>query len=91
MRSKTIKGRTVEGHELTVQVVKPDGPLPRVTCCMSAARRETIHPVARGVEAHRCSRGDGEKFAETGGVAQLVLENDRMRFTINVTSAGARG
>ena len=31
--------------------------------------------------------GDGEKFAERGGVAQLVLENDRMRFTINTAAA----
>lgn len=31
--------------------------------------------------------GDGEKFAESGGVAQFILENGRMRFAINVAAA----
>ena len=26
-------------------------------------------------------------FAESGGVAQLIVENDRMRFAINIASA----
>ena len=31
--------------------------------------------------------GDGEKFAESGGVAQFILEHGRMRFAINVAAA----
>jgi hypothetical protein len=31
--------------------------------------------------------GDGEKFAERGGVAQLIQENGRMHFAINVNAA----
>ena len=30
---------------------------------------------------------DANNFAESGGVAQLIVENDRMRFAINIASA----
>ena len=33
------------------------------------------------------SVSDREKFAESGGVAQLILENNRMRFAINLAAA----
>jgi len=35
--------------------------------------------------------GDGARFAELGGVAQLVLEQDRMRFAVNVAAAERAG
>jgi hypothetical protein len=31
--------------------------------------------------------GDADGFAESGGVAQPIVENDRMRFAINTASA----
>ena len=30
---------------------------------------------------------DADRFAESGGVAQLIVENERMRFAINIASA----
>jgi hypothetical protein len=30
---------------------------------------------------------DADKFAQSGGVAQLIVENDRMRFAINRDAA----
>jgi YfiR/HmsC-like len=30
---------------------------------------------------------DADGFAQSGGVAELIVENDRMRFAINVASA----
>ena len=33
------------------------------------------------------SVSDRDNFAESGGVAQLILENNRMRFVINLAAA----
>jgi len=86
---ETIKGRAVEGHELTVRVVKTDGLLR--SCHMLYVSGLDAKQSAQLLEALKGAPvftvGDGDKFAETGGVAQLILENDRMRFAINVTSA----
>jgi hypothetical protein len=84
-----IKRRAVEGHELTVQVVKPDGPLRAchllyvggLDNTKSARLIETLHG------APVFSVSDAPRFAEAGGVAQLILEDNRMRFAINVAAA----
>ena len=33
------------------------------------------------------TKGDDDKFAESGGVAQLIVERDRIHFAINVAAA----
>jgi hypothetical protein len=86
---QVIKGRVVEGHELTVQILKPDGPL-RSCHLLYVGGLD-----AKGVrqllgtlhDAPIFTVSDSERFAEAGGVAQLILENDRMRFAINVAAA----
>jgi hypothetical protein len=35
--------------------------------------------------------GDRKDFAKRGGIAQLILERDRMRFAINVSAAMRAG
>jgi hypothetical protein len=86
---QTIQGRQVEGHELTVRMVKATESI------------RTCHLLyAGGLDAQRSAQllqllhgapvltvADSDRFAESGGVAQLILEGDRMRFAINVTSA----
>ena len=83
--SQTIKGHAIEGHELSMQVIKIDGArgchLVYVTGgdakrATAALRTEPILTVS-----------DADRFAESGGVAQLVVENDRIRFNINVMAA----
>jgi hypothetical protein len=87
--TQTIKGHSVKGHALTVLVLTAD----------SAAR--TCHLLyASGFDRHRTTQllqaikgasvlsvSDGERFAELGGVAQLMVENERMRFAINAAAA----
>ena len=85
----TIKGRSVEGHPLAVQLLKADGPLR--TCHLvfvggsESKRSAEILQTLRGASV--LSVGDAPSFAEIGGVAQLILENDRMRFAVNVSAA----
>jgi hypothetical protein len=85
----TIKGRSVEGHPLAVQLVKPDGPLRACHLVFiggsDAQRAAGILDMIKG--ASILSVGDTPTFAEIGGVAQLIVENDRMRFAINVNAA----
>ena len=86
---QTIKGHTIENHELTVQVVNADGPIR--SCHLlyvggfDAKRATQLIEALKGAPVFTVS--DGDKFAELGGVAQLILENDKMRFAINVASA----
>ena len=86
---QTIKGHTIEGHELTVQVVNADGPIRSCHLLyvdgLDVKRSTQLIEALKGASAFTVS--DGDKFAELGGVAQLILENNRMRFAVNIASA----
>lgn len=84
-----VKQQVVDGHELAVQVLKADGPTR--SCHMlyagglDAQRSAQLLSVLKGAPVF--SVGDGDRFAEGGGVAQFVIESDRMRFAINLAAA----
>jgi hypothetical protein len=86
---QTIKGRTVDAHELTVEIIKIDGPVSR--CHLVYVSGVDTKSSARLLDALNGTSvftvGDGDRFAEMGGIAQLILENDRMRFVVNVDAA----
>ena len=86
---QTIKGRAHEGHELTVEVVAPEAPLRKCHLLYVDGRdpNRTATVLASIKGAPVLSASDGARFAEQGGVAQLIVENERMRFAINVTAA----
>ena len=87
---QTIKGRGVDNHELTVKVIKAaDAPI--LSCHLlyvsglDARRTALLLYALNGKSVFTV--GDGDRFAEEGGIAQLILENDRMRFAVNVAAA----
>jgi hypothetical protein len=84
-----IKGRAVDGHELTRQIVKFDGPVRSCHLLYVSGRdaKEVRQLLAAVQGASVFTVSDRDKFAESGGVAQLILESDRMRFAINVAAA----
>jgi hypothetical protein len=93
---QTIKGHAIEGHELSVTVLL--GSTRHVNVGASASRCHLLYvsasEIKRSAELLLGARGgsvftvsDADGFAESGGVAQLIIENDRMRFAINVASA----
>jgi hypothetical protein len=86
---QAIKGHTIEGHELTVRVLKVEESasgchllyvsapaIKRSAALLLAARSASVFSVS-----------DADNFAESGGVAQLIVENERMRFAVNIASA----
>jgi hypothetical protein len=85
---ETIKGRAHEGHELAVELMRADQSFS--SCHLlyvdgrEARRSAQVLNALKG--ATILSVGDAENFAEQGGIAQLILENNQMRFAINVTA-----
>ena len=86
---QTIKGHNIEGHELTVTILTVDesasachllyvsaSEIKRSARLLLSAKRTSVFTVS-----------DADGFAQSGGVAELIVENDRMRFAINVASA----
>jgi hypothetical protein len=87
---QTIKGRGVDNHELTVSVIKgADGPI--LLCHLlyvsgfDAKKAEQLLFALNGTSVFTV--GDGDRFAQMGGVAQLILENGRIRFAVNMDAA----
>ena len=87
---QTIKGHAIESHELTVELLKPDASAAR-TChllYMSGLDEKRSAQLIESLKsAPVLTASDANRFAELGGVAQLTLENGRMRFAINVSAA----
>lgn len=86
---QTINGQAIEGHKLMAHAIKGDTPIR--WCHLLYVGGVDSKQFAQLLESVRDAPvftvGDGEKFAERGGVAQLVLEKDRMRFAINIAAA----
>jgi hypothetical protein len=84
-----IKGQAVEGHGLTMQILKTDGPIRSCHLLyvsgLDANRSRQLLAVLQGAPVLTVSNGN--KFAESGGVFQLIVENDYMRFVVNVAAA----
>jgi len=83
---QTIKGRTVEGHGLTVRHLRADAPLPACHVLYLAGgdlkRSTEVVGTLKGVFVLTVS--DTARFARTGGRGELVIEDGRMRFAVNV-------
>ena len=85
----TIKGRKVDDRLLTVYVINADGPIHSCHLLYIGGREgkhaDLLLYALKGTSIFTVS--DGDRFAEMGGVAQLILENNRMRFAVNVDAA----
>ena len=86
---QTIHGREVDQHVLAVEVVTADGPFQ--ACHLLYVSGLTVKQAEELLASLKTrpifTVSDGERFAERGGVAQLVLEKQRMRFAVNVRAA----
>ena len=86
---QTIKGRDVDHHELTVEVITADGPIRscHLVYVSGLDTKQTGQLLESLKNTSVLTVGDGDQFAAMGGIAQLVLENGRMRFAVNVGAA----
>jgi len=84
----TIKGRTIDGREVIVLRVQPEG----VRVChvlylsgLDAKRSQQIVDDLQGLPVLTVS--DADHFAEGGGIAGFFVDDGKMRFAINVEAA----
>jgi hypothetical protein len=86
---RAIKGRAIEGHQVTVTMLKASDSA--AGCHLLYVSASAIKRSAGLLRSARSASvftvSDSDKFAESGGVAQLIVENDRIRFAINIASA----
>ena len=84
----TVQGRSIDGREVAVSHVEADG----LHGCdvlyltgLDSKRSQQILDEVKGEPVLTVS--DRDQFAQTGGMIGLFVENDRMRFAINVEAA----
>jgi hypothetical protein len=85
---QSVNGRSIDGHEVAVRKVAIDA----VRACHLAYvaaldPKRTLQFLASVKGASIFSVSDTDRFAESGGVAQLFTEYNHMRFAINAASA----
>jgi len=87
--TQTVNGRAIKGHTVMVERIKADG---KIQAChllyasgYDPARITQLTQALKGASVLTVS--DGDRFAALGGIAQLFVENERMRFAINAAAA----
>lgn len=86
--SQTIKGHAIEGHDLGVRALAAGSSAAGChllyVSATEAGRSPQILNSVRDLPVLTVS--DATAFAESGGIIQLIIENDRMRFAINTAA-----
>jgi len=90
---QTVKDRQVDGHALAVASVKVEGALGscHVLYVTGLDRRGSVQLIERVKAAPVFTVSDLDAFAALGGVGQLFVENGKMKFALNPTSAQRAG
>jgi hypothetical protein len=86
---RAVKGRTLDGHSLTVALMLPTGP--SQTCHVLYVSGVTAGQAKQLVAGVRdgpvLTIGDVEGFTEMGGIAQFFFEQGRLHFSVRLESA----
>lgn len=84
--AQTVKGRRLDGRGITVSLVALNGPLRSCHLLyvsgVTPAQLSAI--VAALQDAPVLTISDVDNFAEHGGIAQMFVENGKMRFDLNL-------
>jgi hypothetical protein len=86
---QTIKGQGIDSHPLTVEIVKADGPIHgcHLLYVSGLDRKQAGQLLSSMKNSAAFTVSDGERFAQMGGVAQLIPDSNRLRFAINPEAA----
>ena len=89
---RTVRGRTVQGHALSVRTLNPGAPLPicQLLYLAGATLQQSLDAIAPVKDSVVLTVSDAERFAYMGGMVELFVETGRIRFTVN-TDALRRG
>jgi hypothetical protein len=84
-----LSGQQGQAEQAGVRVVKID---PSIRSCqvlyvgnLDAKQSAQVFDILKGAPV--LTVGDGQRFAESGGIAQFILDKSRMRFAINAAAA----
>ena len=84
----TVQGRTIEGREIAVVRVKPDGLRACHLLYVSGVDQRRSQQIIDELKtAPVMTVSDRDRFAEGGGIAGLFVEAGKMRFAINLDAA----
>lgn len=86
---QVIEDKTVNGHRL--EVAHPDG-VPQARACqilfIASSEKQRVRDILQGLAgASVLTVGDTPGFAQIGGVINFVLDDNRVRFEINLRAA----
>jgi hypothetical protein len=82
----TVRGRAVQGHGLTVGHLKAGAPLPtcHVLYLSGFDLKTSLDVISTLKDVPVLTVSDAARFARTGGMVELFIEDGRMRFAVNV-------
>jgi len=82
-------GHLVNGHDLIVKQVRADGPIRNchLLYITDVDLDESIALVGARDNAPALTVSDLAGFAQAGGMVNLIVEGDKMRFAVNVEAA----
>jgi hypothetical protein len=84
--AREVSGKVVQGHQLQVRIFQPSEDL-RVchVLFIGASEKKRLPSILMALGGSSVlTVGDVDHFIESGGIIQLVKENDRVRFVINL-------
>jgi hypothetical protein len=88
---QTVKGRQVGGRSVSVARVNVALSSCHILYVSGVDRRQAVEVIERVKAAPVFTVGDLDGFAALGGVGQLFVENGKMRFALNPSSAQRAG
>jgi hypothetical protein len=91
--AQTVRGRNISGHAL--EVSRPQDSTTWRTCHLLFLADDAVRRAAaelRGITALPVlTVSDGKGFSHAGGIIELYVESERMRFSINVDAVKRSG
>ena len=90
---EALRGKTIEDHPVVVERAKESSDARHCQMVfVSSSEKKRIREILGTLRgSHVLIVGESESFAESGGMIQLVLEENRVRFAINTGAAESAG
>ena len=87
--STAVRGREIAGHKVTVSELKADAPLSacHLLYITGLDQKRLDRLLAATATMPLFTVSDMDRFAKQGGVASLIFDGGRMRFSININTA----
>jgi YfiR/HmsC-like len=91
--NQSIEGKTVSGHKLMIRRLKPAQDMKGCQVAfISSSEKSHLPSVLESLKGGGVlTVGETEGFAALGGVINFTMENDKVRFEINLDAAGRAG